>query len=539
MTKKSFLINRHIWICAALSLIALQLQAQQITGRGHATLTITDNKVTHIDWNTPEGTAARQQTCTRGNFYDKGSIFLFDIWWFSYKYPSTGGDGQPVTLTALACMPDDDSPSTAINNVVIGCHSTITENTKCPTQFNEHGQMHSEVFALMIHAGTVLFGTPPQSDNNHYNLVIIPDYEGYGGTKDRAHPYLCEEITARQVTDAARYGITLYQTDTETSNIRRNFRSEWRTICMGYSQGAAVAMATQRYIEEQDLTGELHLAGSICGDGPYNPIATFLYYMEQDLKDKELEMPVVIPLILKGLCDYNSHLKNYKVSDILEERFLETGILDWIAAKEKSTTDITNQWQLCYIDGKNGDSNYFRNVVTAYGKAMLRNIMKPEVYNYFKQLLTDNPNYATEQVALPAGGNIAEDLHLALEDNNVTRGWMPQHLICLYHSTADDVVPMQNCTSAQTAFGEKTEFYASAANGNHPDTGTEFYTSTAREDCLRKLANQAIFPPTKLEKDAFYNSKDPDAARCYDLKGQPVNKGAHRGIYIKNGKKFR
>ena len=29
------------------------------------------------------------------------------------------------------------------------------------------------------------------------NLVIMADYEGYGSTKDRAHPYLYQDLTAR------------------------------------------------------------------------------------------------------------------------------------------------------------------------------------------------------------------------------------------------------------------------------------------------------------------------------------------------------
>jgi hypothetical protein len=111
--------------------------------------------------------------------------------------------------------------------------------------------------------------------------VILPDYEGYGVTRNNAHPYLYQELTARQVVDATRYGISLYKTSSRVDKVRHSFRSNWRSICVGYSQGGSVALATQRFIEQNGLTDELHLAGSVCGDGPYDMMATLMYYVKQ------------------------------------------------------------------------------------------------------------------------------------------------------------------------------------------------------------------------------------------------------------------
>ena len=171
-------------------------------------------------------------------------------------------------LSALACMPDDNANEAVINNVLVGCHVTITADRDCPSRFNQTGSTFSDVYLTMTLAGN---NSLEKGDMAYNNLVILPDYEGYGTTRNRPHPYLCEEITGRQVTDAVRAGIALYQNDSQTESIRRAFRDDWRTICTGYSQGGAVAMATQRYIEQNDLSEELHLAGSLCGDGPYDP----------------------------------------------------------------------------------------------------------------------------------------------------------------------------------------------------------------------------------------------------------------------------
>ena len=464
-------------------------------------------------------------------FYDYNSEQSYSICWFSFKYPSIGGDGQPVMLSALACMPDKDQHVTEINNVIAGCHITLTNNKDCPTEFNHSGNIYSDTFLTMIFSGNA---TEPQDNLACHNLVILPDYEGYGITSDRTHPYLCEEITARQVTDAIRYGIQLYQNDPQVEAVRLPFRQEWRTICTGYSQGGAVAMATQRYIEQQGLGDELHLAGSLCGDGPYSPIATILFYVERDRLGNELSMPFVLPLMLKGLCDNDETMTGHQVSDYLDERFLETGVLDWIAAKDKTSDDITEAWKQLYKSGKDDDKTYFRSVLTSDGRAYLRNILKPEMMSYLTQLLDQYPDYATSVVPLPEGGILAEDLHLALEHNNLTLDWEPAHPVCLYHSTGDEVVPFQNYQSAASHLGTQVYFYPSARNGAHYSTGLEFFMSLTREECIRMLASMNSDGISKPSYIVEY----PNSQNWYDLSGRSLSGlPTTKGVYIQNGRK--
>ena len=502
-SKKTLLIA----LCMALT----SAHAQVITKVGRATLHLAD-----ADTDTPV-------------FYDKGANGSFNINWFSYDYPTIGGDGQPVTLSALACMPDNTGETTEINNVIVGCHITITTNKECPTQYNISGSMFSDIFLTMTLAGSNLY---PQDDLAHHNLVILPDYEGYGITKDRSHPYLISEINARQVTDAVRYGIQLYQNDGQLQDMRRPFRQDWRSICTGYSQGGAVALSTQRYIEEQGLSDELHLAGSVCGDGPYSPLVNILYYMEQDRDGKELSMPVVLSLMLKGLCEYDEAMAGCQVNDFLVERFLETGVIDWITEKEKSTDDITNTWKQLYANGKGDDKTYFHSVLTSDGKALLKNIVKPEIYQYYSDLLDKYPHYATTSIPSPEGNSLAEIMHLALSHNDLTTGWTPTHPVYLYHSTKDEVVPFQNYQIAASNLGEEVEFCPSASNGTHVETGMEFFFSPQRLDCIRALASAG--------SDGISTTMQPSTAqKWFDIYGRPVMKtSSAKGILIINGKKY-
>lgn len=460
--------------------------------------------------------------------------WLCDMWFFSYSYPSVSATGDPVTLTALACVPEGGTEVEHINNVILGCHATITSNEQCPSEFGNSGILNSDVYALMYHAGSGLEVKNPQSDLSYHNLVIVPDYEGYGATVDHAHPYLCEEITARQVTDAARYGIQLYQNDAKLADLRHPFRDDWRTICIGYSQGGAVAMATQRYIEQNQFTDELHLSGAICGDGPYDPLTTLLFYIGNDQADEVMEMPVVMPLMLKGLCDYSPLMTGHEVSDYLQEHFLETGVIDWITSKEMTTEEITIAWRLLYALGKDGDHNYYRDLLTENGKMRLRDILKPEAYDYFLQILDTNPDYATQPVIAPEGEGLMKDLYLALQSNNLTIDWQPEHPVCLYHSIEDEVVPIHNYQRAKAAFGDRVTFYESKANGNHLDTGNEFYTGATLEDCIREFATLP-YQTTGIRSIV----QSDDDTYWYDLSGRRLaGKPTQRGIYIRNGRKI-
>lgn len=520
----------NAWSQSAISDIPEVINASDatITKMGHATMEMrrevvydsishradTISQVVSIDYDTAPGTARKRMSRRKvagSDFYDKDSSWWLDMWWFNYQYPSVNADGKSIVLSSMACMPDDDVDR--VNNIIVGCHVTITSNKECPTSYTDDGSMLSDVSMLMNFAGS---GLAPGNSvvaellQQCCNLVILPDYEGYGVTKGNAHPYLYQELTARQVVDAVRYGKALYETSPQVSEVRHPFRDGWRTIPIGYSQGASVALATQRFIEQNGLSEELQLAGSICGDGPYDLLSTLMYYVGNDLEEKKMSMPVVLPLILKGMCDSNPYMKNHQVSDYLSERFLETGIIDWLTAKEKSTDDITKIWTKLYNEGKGGDANYFRSILTDDGKAYLKAIMKPAGYDYFKNLYEENKDYyyTSYGIPLPDHRGLMEDLHFALESNNMTMGWKPQHVIFLYHSTEDTVVPEKNRARAYNTLGSWV-IKVKGSGKDHVEEGKSFYffNSVVLNVCIKTLANVPV-NQTNADAQNIRNSID-------------------------------
>jgi hypothetical protein len=449
---------------------------------------------------------------------DSGKFLDFHYYVFRYEYPSVDAAGNTVMLSSIASCPTPKGAS-KVNNIIIGTHVTITSDAQRPSaQINNFGRddwgmlmslaagpkflLNEKCSAILVGAQVgmtvgglflcmtgvgAFFGVPLLAASiltNAYaidqidkawgyhdynnNLVILPDYEGYGLTKDRAHPYLYQELTARQCIDATRYGRYLYEHDDLLTYLRHPIRSNFRCMSMGYSQGGSVALACHRFVEQNNLTKELHFVGSACGDGPYDPMATLMFYVKQDLEKKPMKMAVVLPLIIKGMLDTNPYMKNHKAEDYFRPEFLETGILDWITSKNFSTDEIKVKWDR-YAKNHPGTLNY--------NNALLSEIMNDECYAYFKKIYDDNKNTFTSAagIPLPKQRGLFEDLHLALASNDMTSGWTPEHTIILFHSKGDNVVPFVNATRANNALG-KYVCLIEAPNGlDHIDSGLDFF----------------------------------------------------------------
>ena len=442
-----------------------------------------------------------------GRIHDK-----FDevtIYTFKYTYESINSKGETVTLSGRAAFPNRKRTS-EVNNMLIGTHVTITADNQCPSNItavtssdvsvlfsltggaslNLNKTLTAAEWYLRIRwwianpgaaigeaIGSAIRDAADGGVKHNYNFVVMPDYEGYGDTKSNAHPYLYEELTARQVLDGAVAARYAYEHDDMLKDLHVKFRKDWRTVVCGYSQGGAVAMATHRFIEQNHLDEELHFTGSICGDGPYDPMATLMYYVKNDIDNKPMSLPVVSPLIVKGMLDTNPYMRTHKAKDYFTDKFLETGIMDWLAEKKKNSGDIETEFKNLYKQGKDGNSTYYRDLLTEDGRAMMRNIMNKECLEYFTNIYNTYKNqYKTAAgIPLPTKRGVMEDLHLALASNDMTEGWTPKHQILLFHSKADTTVPYDNAERAVTKLGEWAVLHTSDRGREHVDAGQDFF----------------------------------------------------------------
>ena len=396
-----------------------------------------------------------------GDYYSGVAYYLY-----TFNYPSIDKHGNRIILSSLMAFPyfteSNWNDGYRFNNIVIGCHCTITSNKECPSLYPSGGFFKSDVNMMQYYASWGKGFRKAKDDPAYYNVLIMPDYEGYGVTKDRPHPYLYQELTARQVIDGVRYGIALFKQGRFTGK-DESVSPQWaqrsdafrygKYFSIGASQGGSVAMAVQRFIEQNNLTEEFPFKGSICADGPYDPVATLKYYMKEDTgsghEAGELTMPVAIALIIKGMLDTNPLMMKYKPTDFFTQLFLDTGILTIIADKQYPSLEMTTDDVKAHLKSLAKNEKY-KNLLTSDGRANLKYVLTDRGWEYMTKLAKGEelPDY--EEM---------NDLISALESNNLTKGWTPQHPICLFHSMRDTVVPYPNCVNARDIFHSMVTLY--------------------------------------------------------------------------------
>ena len=374
-----------------------------------------------------------------------GKNRLLGYQYATIRYKSIDYNGNPAMLSTLVVWPFNNIISDPdANNVVIGCHVTYGSNAERPTNYDKNS-IKSDVGMLACCARSMA-GISSQYDN----LVIIPDYQGYGATHGDIHPYLSQDITARQVLDGVRAGIAYYQ---QTHKLEKG----WKSVSTGYSQGGSVAMAVHKYIEQNNLVSEFNFAGSVCGSGPYDPLATLKKYINTG----EVYMPVAAGMMIYSMCNTNPRLKGkYDVEDFVEQNFLDTDIVEMIQEKKLNTDQMQEellQYSAKYNEDEDKffmyrlskDDGYFHPYTkdtkdkfkweSGYirtAKTDTYQLLEYYTYIYFR----DNG----KPINVIGDYTAAKELWGALEDNVLYRDWTPSHPIFLYHTEEDEVVVIDN-----------------------------------------------------------------------------------------------
>lgn len=424
---------------------------------------------------------------------------------YSFEYPTKSYTGDDILLSAklIAWTPAASEEGDRIETVHVYNHYTITADRESPTGTlapdNTNTQEQNMLEMLCLRDYGVRVGAPTAFVG--HCVVIAPDYEGYGLTRDKIHPYMAQELTARQVADAVTYGLELYRKEVgQADSPLLPLSDDWRTFALGYSQGGSTTLAFQRYIEQQGLDDDLHFQGSICGDGPYDLVATARYYFDDNGDTSGLEtphrkgvvtMPVVMPLIFKGMFDAEPELKGYKIEEVLSQQFLDTGIIEWLNSKNYSTDDIDRMWveqtengltangrtytpeQMAELFEVTTISNQFGTYKSVWAKA--EKMFTPAAYAY----MADADNFRS----VPAlGTDACTALHRALARNSVVSGWQPRHRIAFLHSRGDMVVPYANYLSFRDAHADGEDKIYKVWNdtfttSDHVDGGFWFFVN--------------------------------------------------------------
>ena len=324
-----------------------------------------------------------QRNLRRQNFSDK-SIYkvMKQLYQYTHKhfvtfpvaYWSQTPQGDSLLVSGRVYLPKNR----ILNGIIIANHYTMTSDEEVPSN-----RISMEIVYLL----------------KGY-AVIMPDYVGYGLSRDELHPYLHWRNAAQTAVDLLNcmpelldyYGYS-YPKD---------------VVITGYSQGGAVALGVARMIEENyHQENEWSVRKLYAGAGPYDPAGTYLFSMERN----EMGIPAAIPLIVMGLNDA------YELGFTLDEFFLDpllSNYEDWVVSKEYTVGQI-NQLM---------------------GSTIMSELMTEDA------LTLDSPQADMLYEVLLWNSNVGYDLQA------------PAYFL---HSLEDEVVPLLNSINLEAEMPDKEE----------------------------------------------------------------------------------
>lgn len=301
------------------------------------------------------------------------------------RYPSVDAAGKPITVSGCIYY---NKNATAFNEVVLLTHQTAFNDNQVPSG---SGVMVMEPGILTKNTGTVVFAS---------------DYIGFNASADRMHPYMNQELAARNEIDMLKAGMEYLKNNPDLPQLK-SAAEGLKTYITGYSQGGAVALATHRAIEaDNTLCNEMNFKGSYCAAGPHDLETTFEFFKTQ----KKMTLPIVLPYVLVGMYEsYPDDFKGIDLNDYLSDEAKKCDVIGYIRGNDKS-----------------------------------------DVLSWLQDRGLDTVDKIMSKEALDENSNLWQTLLKCMRRQNLIDGsWTPKHKVVLYHSSGDDIVSYQNSVKAR------------------------------------------------------------------------------------------
>ena len=316
-------------------------------------------------------------------------------------YPTINLDMDTIRLSGKVMLPRGQKPK----RLILVSHYTVCSNAEAPSNcFSLEG--------VLVKMG--------------YGL-IIPDYMGYGITRDSVHPYLVMDLTARNVLDmyfAVKPWLKAVDREPEQSEI----------MLMGYSQGGANTMAVEHLIETEywadDDPNQVKIHRVFAGGGPYDVKATYEGFVNTGVAS----YPVAVPLVLQGMIKGNK-LDSIKIETMMKPWLVEH-LDEWVNSKK-------------------------------YTSGQINGLIGTKVTS---ELLTDK---AMDQTSWEVS-----ELQKAMVQNSITSfNWIPAAPVYMLHSIDDETVPFANASNAKSKWYYSNITYNFGHYGGHVQTCLRFIYS--------------------------------------------------------------
>lgn len=310
---------------------------------------------------TPAGNFSKaelQQAATVNGYGNYLPLIQYDVDFFRFIYHTTF-KGNQIEASGLLCIPKNLPAAPALLSAQ---HGTMFSDAEAPSNF----PASFTGFELFAATGFV---------------TVIPDFIGYGISKDIVHPYYDMQSAGTSVVDmikAAKYYLK-----------KNNTTINDKLFLLGYSEGGYVTLAAQREIET-NANHHLSLTAAAAGAGGYDLSGMLSQVATVD----SYTNPSFLALLIHG---YNTTYNwNRPFTDFFAQPYAAKfpGLLDGTKDGDQIDSELTNSPSLLFCSKFYGD------------------LIKPTAEIAFKAKLAEN--------SFP--------------------GWYPKSPLRLYHGTADAAV---------------------------------------------------------------------------------------------------
>jgi alpha-beta hydrolase superfamily lysophospholipase len=283
---------------------------------------------------------------------------------------NTTYQGKDIKASGLICVPQNTATPAPMLSAQ---HGTIFTDNEAPTNFTGFSG-----FELFASAGYI---------------TLIPDYIGFGESKDVFHPYYDQKHSALAVVDMVKAAMAFAQ--------KLDIKLNEQLFLAGYSEGGYVTLAAQKEIETNPSHG-LKVTASAAGAGGYDLTAM----LADVASGKPYPYPSYLAYVLQSYIHTNEW--NRPLTEFFQEPY---------ASKLPSL-----------FNGQNSGGSINRSLTTDPKK-----LFAPAFYAGLQE--------ADKEKALKE----------ALQTNSFL-DWVPQSPTRLYHGTADTIVPFDNSKTTYERF---------------------------------------------------------------------------------------
>lgn len=219
------------------------------------------------------------------------ALVQYDLKQYRVVYNTTDPQGNEVRASGVLVVPVAPVGQISLASFQ---HGTLFNEADAPSYFGNS----SEVFLGSFFASTGM-------------AVVIPDYLGYGESKNIAHPY------------EHRAGLAIPNVDflKAAKEFMDSNALEWtgRTLLAGYSEGGYATMATHKYLEDE-LSKEFPVTVSVCGAGAYNKTLSFDKIINEPSSGNVGHNRSYIWVLLTYIENYKLSLK---ISDVFKQPYAD------------------------------------------------------------------------------------------------------------------------------------------------------------------------------------------------------------------------